>query len=660
MQRVLKVLALLALFGLLLGAGLPLYAAPVSQDAQAAAQTELANATYLSDYTDSGTVTLVDGEFDDRDAMIHTVLTEWIAYGDLDGNGVDDAAVLLASNTGGSGVFVELHAVLNTKEGPSDAAYVMLGDRVEINDLTVENGVITVDLVTQGADDAMCCPTMPVITSYALSGSELIADAQRGVDALAVLANMSYTLPDMADYAEGGEVTLVDGVFDVEAAPGSAERAMVSTTGYAAFGDLNGDEIDDAAVVLTARTGGTGVFYYLATVLNQDGVPVHAGTAFLGDRVILNDLFIEAATVVLDMIRSGPSDPLCCPTEPVEQIYALEGETLELVDETIREPEAEEETATVDAGAEALFATLNLGGTDSLWLDPTMVSVLSGAVNGPAADASLLGAECAGTIPAQPDVVLNWTADEAVESLRFFFLSAGDPTMLIVTPDGEYLCNDDVNPLLLDPMIEVENPAEGRYAIFMGAFENDAVLPGFLTITSQDYTPANLNLGDLLQREVDPAAAGESLAPDVLGTDAATSAAVAAADTPIAQELVGGGATGAFNIEVGNPLCTGFIAADPTFSFEWTGQADTLRIFFEADNDSTLMVKTPQDRFECNDDAGGANNLNPLLDLTPVDGTYTVWVGSFSPTEAVTGTLTIAGDLTIEPDALSSAALEDN
>ncbi len=659
MQRMHRTSATLALLGLLLSIALPLRAAPVLQDSEATAQEALANATYLSDYTEDGTVKLVDGEYDDRDAMIHTVLTDWIAYGDLNGDGIDDAAVLLATSTGGSGVFVELHAMLNTKEGPSDAAYALLGDRVTINDLTVTDGVITVDMITQGPDDPMCCPTLPVVTSYTLSGTELVADQQRSVGALPILGNMTYTLPDMDVYAEDGQVTLVDGVFDVEAAPGSAERAMVNTTGYAAFGDLNGDAVDDAAVVLVTRTGGTGVFYYLVTVLNQDGAPVHAGTALLGDRVVLNDLFIEDETVVLDMIRSGPSDPLCCPTEPVEQIYALDGEELTLVGETIRTAAPEENLAEPDVDADALFATLNLGGSDSIWLDPAMVSVLSGVVNGPAVDASLLGSECAGRIPVQPDVVLNWTRDETVDSLRFFFLSMGDPTMVIVTPAGEYLCNDDVNPLLLDPMIEIEAPDEGRYAIFLGAFENEAVVPGFLTITSQDYTPANLNLGDLMQRDVDPNAVGETLSPEVLGATAA-SATIGAADTPFTQELVGGGETGAFNIELGNPLCTGFIATDPTFSFDWTGEAAALRIFFETDGDSTLMVKTPMDTFACNDDADGADNLNPLLDLAPAEGTYAVWVGSFSPTEMVTGTLTIAGSTDIQPNALSSADVADN
>jgi len=55
-------------------------------------------------------------------------------------------------------------------------------------------------------------------------------------------------------------VTLRDGAFEAEAAPGSAARIIVRLVDLAAFGDLNGDASPDAAVVLVTSAGGTGVF----------------------------------------------------------------------------------------------------------------------------------------------------------------------------------------------------------------------------------------------------------------------------------------------------------------------------------------------------------------------------------------------------------------
>ena len=48
--------------------------------------------------------------------------------------------------------------------------------------------------------------------------------------------------------------------------------------------------------------------------------------------------------------------------------------------------------------AEPLFATIVLGGGETLWLDPTLVSVRSGTLEGPGVDATTLGEGCSGTI----------------------------------------------------------------------------------------------------------------------------------------------------------------------------------------------------------------------------------------------------------------------
>ena len=80
-------------------------------------------------------------------------------------------------------------------------------------------------------------------------------------------------------------------------------------------------------------------------------------------------------------------------------------------------------------------------------------------------------------------------------------------------------------------------------------------------------------------------------------------------------------------------------------------------MFFEGDNDTTLVVHTPIDTWACDDDAKGADNLNPFLDLTPIPGTYHVWVGSFAPDTPVNGTLTVAGDPALQPEPLTSSMI---
>ncbi len=316
-----------------------------------------------------------------------------------------------------------------------------------------------------------------------------------------------------------------------------------------------------------------------------------------------------------------------------------------------------------DPNAEPLFATIALGGGETLWLDPTLVSVRSGTVEGPGVDATGLGEGCTGTIPTHPDVVFNWEAHEGLETLRVFFLSLGDPTLVLVTPSGEVMCSDDFNPLVLDPFIEIKDPQVGRYAAFLGSFENDAVEPGFMVITGQDLNPATMDLTQVFPRHVDPRALSETLPLDVLEVE--SDAAIQPPDgglnpagLPYQQELTGGGEIGAFNLDHENHLCTGFISAAPTFRFDWSGDLENLVMYFESDVDTTLQVLAPDGTFHCDDDYHGSKNLNPWLSLNPVEGTYNVWLGSFAPDVQASGTLTVTDDPDATPVPLTSKDLK--
>ncbi|MCB0107662.1 MAG: hypothetical protein KDE53_17195, partial [Caldilineaceae bacterium] len=431
------------------------------------------------------------------------------------------------------------------------------------------------------------------------------ADADEPTISFEALSSLTYS----NEYSAEDQVTLENGQYE-EADPDVAgEGLLVTLTGYVAYGDLNGDDVEDAAVVLESNTAGTGVFYDLAVVIDEEGTLTNVATTLLGDRVELTDLDIVDGQIVVEMITQGPDDAACCPTLAVEDLFALEDGALMLV---------EEEEMLNPATAEGIFApeadpttaTLYMGGTDTLWLDPMLVSVHSGSVTGAPVNAGPLGDNCTGTIDERPEVVLNWTEDELVETLRIFFLSMGDPTLLVVTPDDEVLCSDDLNPLMLDPYLEIADPTPGRYAIYLGSFEGDVTTPGFLVVTSQEFNPATLDIAQMFPRTINPGAVGEPLALDVLELDseptvAPPTEALDAETVPYTTTLVAGGELGAYNIELDNDQCTGFIAATPSFAFDWAGEAADLVLFFEADADTTLVVRDPDGAFACNDDLDG-------------------------------------------------------
>jgi len=91
----------------------------------------------------------------------------------------------------------------------------------------------------------------------------------------------------------------------------------------AAFGDLNNDGISDAAVVLTWDGGGSGTFYYLAAVVNQDGKPLNVSTVHLGDSIGIESMNISSGKITLDLLTHSFGDPMCCPTRKSHYEYEM-------------------------------------------------------------------------------------------------------------------------------------------------------------------------------------------------------------------------------------------------------------------------------------------------------------------------------------------------
>jgi hypothetical protein len=120
-------------------------------------------------------VQLKNGEFTRRnpDNPLFVNLVK-IALGNLSPNQTKDAAVIYAYNTGGTGNFTMLAAVINDQGRPKDIARTDLGDRVKINSLSIQAGKIIIDMVTHGPNDPACCPTVKKRATYVLVGDKLV------------------------------------------------------------------------------------------------------------------------------------------------------------------------------------------------------------------------------------------------------------------------------------------------------------------------------------------------------------------------------------------------------------------------------------------------------------------------------------------------------
>ncbi|MBC7812458.1 MAG: hypothetical protein H7175_14985, partial [Burkholderiales bacterium] len=232
-------------------------------------------------------------------------------------------------------------------------------------------------------------------------------------------------------------------------------------------------------------------------------------------------------------------------------------------------------------------------------------------------------------------------------NLRVLFASVGDATLIINAPSGDWFCNEDGEGL--NPIVDIANPDEGQYDIWVGSLNEGDIIAGYLMVTESESTPSSI---------ITPAFATTSdtitTATTALNLDLAPnfgSTALAAGFIPDPHTVLG--------IQSGGPIdvrllgigadCSGFVTAAPDYNVAWSGSTQNLRIFFVADNptqDATLVVNLPNRQWVCNDDATGG--VNPAINITnPPPGDYDIWVGSFNATESITGTLYITeGDFT--------------
>ena len=132
-------------------------------------------ATILTEHTAAGMATLKDGEFrapgapgSASDLVIRLAQSR---VGDLDGNGISDAAAITIEYTRGSGKFHYLHALLKEEGELRDADAVFLGDRIRVEGLSIHEGVITVATVDRPPDAPFSeSPSILALRQFRLAG----------------------------------------------------------------------------------------------------------------------------------------------------------------------------------------------------------------------------------------------------------------------------------------------------------------------------------------------------------------------------------------------------------------------------------------------------------------------------------------------------------
>ena len=179
---------------------------------------ELGNATY--DGIQDSPVTLASGKWEGKPyveggASRPTVglVEELYLTGDMNGDGRDEAIVMLWESSGGTGSNNYLAVMDKKPEGITNIGTALIGDRVKLRRGKIAGGAIYLDVLQAGETDAMCCPTALATRVWSLHDGQLREGKIEvtGKLSLAVLDGSEWVLSELNSgmtIAEGAEVTL--------------------------------------------------------------------------------------------------------------------------------------------------------------------------------------------------------------------------------------------------------------------------------------------------------------------------------------------------------------------------------------------------------------------------------------------------------------------
>jgi hypothetical protein len=104
-----------------------------------------------------------------------------VAFGDLTGDGVADAALVTACTAGGVAwsATVQLYTTGPTLLGGVDLAEITHGGREFVTDVSISEGTTHVSWITQGPNEPACCGTVKMAGDLRVKGSEVVIENVR-------------------------------------------------------------------------------------------------------------------------------------------------------------------------------------------------------------------------------------------------------------------------------------------------------------------------------------------------------------------------------------------------------------------------------------------------------------------------------------------------
>ena len=240
--------------------------------------------------------------------------------------------------------------------------------------------------------------------------------------------------------------------------------------------------------------------------------------------------------------------------------------------------------------------------------------------------------------------------------LAFEATADADLVLFVHTPDG-LVCNDDANLSSVDPLLVLLDAPSGDYTVWVGTWGSVARtsdLEARLTVTYGRVDEDDVI--ETIELDLDGPPVGGPLAggPYSTGTftpfqtDAAPALRVDyASGEALRLPLPAGAAAGAVPNPVQGSACQGLLPHAPSARVRLDADGP-LALRAESETDLVLVARLPDGGWMCSDDAEGPN---PGIQIDGAQrGDLTVWVGTYSPSDAADAVLTLeAGTVDAPP-----------
>lgn len=128
------------------------------------------------------------------------------------------------------------------------------------------------------------------------------------------------------------DIQLVNGYAEQSVAPNSSSKVITQVWGAPKLADLNADGQQDAVLILSQNTGGSGTFYYLVVAIREANHYKGSKALLLGDRIKPQEIQVVANRVSVAFLDRLQSEPYSTsPSIPEKQSAIYDTDTKQLI-----------------------------------------------------------------------------------------------------------------------------------------------------------------------------------------------------------------------------------------------------------------------------------------------------------------------------------------